>query len=48
VAAFKNLTEADALVTAAYLKTLPPIKNEVRGPFGLTERPVLLTRQVRA
>ena len=45
-AAFKNLTEADALAIAAYLKTLPPIKNEVPGPFGLTEKPTSFVFQV--
>jgi hypothetical protein len=46
VAAFKNLTEADALAIAAYLKSLPPIKNKVPGPFGLTERPTSFVFQV--
>lgn len=45
-AAFKNLTAADALAIAAYLKTLPPIKNEVPGPFGLTEKPTSFVFQV--
>lgn len=46
VAAFKNLTEADALAIAAYLKTLPPIKNKVPGPFGLTKKPTSFVFQV--
>ena len=31
---FKNLKHSDALAIAAYLKSLPPIKNKVPGPFG--------------
>jgi mono/diheme cytochrome c family protein len=46
VAAFKNLTEADALAIAVYLKTFPPIKNKVPGPFGLIERPTSFVFQV--
>jgi len=46
VAAFKNLTKADALAIAAYLKTLQPIKNKVPGPFGLTEKPTSFVYQV--
>jgi hypothetical protein len=29
-AGFKDLTEADALAIARYLKTVPPIENKVR------------------
>ena len=39
VASFKNLTQSDAMAIAAYLKTLPPIKNKVPGPFGANEKP---------
>jgi mono/diheme cytochrome c family protein len=35
--AFANLTPADAKAIAAYLKSLPPVKNKVPGPFGPTE-----------
>ncbi len=34
VESFKSLSHRDALAIAAYLKTLPPIKNKVPGPFG--------------
>jgi mono/diheme cytochrome c family protein len=37
--AFANLTRADANAIAAYLKSLPPVKNKVPGPFGPTEKP---------
>jgi mono/diheme cytochrome c family protein len=43
---FKHLTHADALAIAAYLKTLPPIKNKVPGPFGPNEKPTSFVYQV--
>ena len=46
VASFKNLTHSDALAIAAYLKTLPPIKNKVPGPFGPTQKPTSFVYQV--
>jgi len=46
VESFKHLTQSDALAIAAYLKTLPPIKNKVPGPFGPTEKPTSFIYQV--
>ena len=46
VESFKNLTHDDALAIAAYLKTLPPIKNKVPGPFGPNEKPTSFVYQV--
>jgi mono/diheme cytochrome c family protein len=46
VASFKSLTQADAMAIAAYLKTLPPIKNKVPGPFGPSEKPTSFVYQV--
>jgi mono/diheme cytochrome c family protein len=46
VESFKHLTQSDALAIAAYLKTLPPIKNKVPGPFGPTEKPTSFVYQV--
>ena len=46
VESFKHLTKADALAMAAYLKTLPPIKNKVPGPFGPTQKPTSFVYQV--
>jgi mono/diheme cytochrome c family protein len=34
---FANLTPADALAIASYLKSLPPVDNKVPGPFGPKE-----------
>jgi mono/diheme cytochrome c family protein len=36
---YANMTKADALAIAAYLKSLPPISNQVAGPFGPTQTP---------
>jgi mono/diheme cytochrome c family protein len=46
VATFKNLSQADALAIAAYLKSLPPIKNKVPGPFGPNQKPTSFVYQV--
>ncbi len=46
VESFKRLTQSDALAIAAYLKTLPPIKNKVPGPFGTSEKPSSFVYQV--
>jgi mono/diheme cytochrome c family protein len=37
--AFASLTDADARAIVAYLKSLPPVKNKVPGPFGPNEKP---------
>jgi mono/diheme cytochrome c family protein len=44
--AFKHLTKADALAIAAYLKSLPPVKNAVPGPFGPSETPTVFVMTV--
>jgi len=46
IESFKHLTHKDALAIAAYLKTLPPIKNKVPGPFGPSEKPTSFVYQV--
>jgi mono/diheme cytochrome c family protein len=46
VATLKNLSQADALAIAAYLKSLPPVKNKVPGPFGPTQKPTSFVYQV--
>jgi mono/diheme cytochrome c family protein len=43
---FKHLTREDASAIAAYLKSLPPIKNKVPGPFGPSEKPTSFVYQV--
>jgi mono/diheme cytochrome c family protein len=37
--AFKTLTRRDTNAIVAYLKSLPPVKNKVPGPFGPNEKP---------
>jgi mono/diheme cytochrome c family protein len=46
VESFKNLSHSDALAIAAYLKSLPAIKNKVPGPFGPSEKPTSFVYQV--
>ncbi len=40
--ALSHLTPEDAQAIAAYLKSLPPVRNEVPGPFGPNEKPSTL------
>lgn len=44
--ALANLTKADALAIAVYLKSLPPVSNKVPGPFGPTEKPTSFVMKV--
>ena len=44
--AFANLTKRDADAIAAYLKSLPPLKNKVPGPFGPKEKPTSFVMKV--
>lgn len=46
VESFHHLTKSDALAIAAYLKTLKPVKNQVPGPFGPTQKPTSFVYQV--
>jgi mono/diheme cytochrome c family protein len=46
VASLKALKHSDALAIAAYLKSLPPIKNKVPGPFGPGQKPTAFVYQV--
>ena len=40
------LTQEDALAIAAYLKSLPPVKNKVPGPFGPNEAPTSFVMKI--
>jgi mono/diheme cytochrome c family protein len=44
--AFANLTRQDAMAIAAYLKSLPPVKHKVIGPFGPSETPTGLVMKI--
>jgi len=46
VNSFKALGRSDAMAIAAYLKSLPPIKNKVPGPFGPSQKPTSFVYQV--
>jgi mono/diheme cytochrome c family protein len=37
--AFASLSDADVKAIVAFLRTLPPVKNKVPGPFGPNEKP---------
>ncbi len=44
--AFANLTNEDATAIAVYLKSLPPVKNKVPGPFGANDKPTQFVMKV--
>jgi uncharacterized protein YjiS (DUF1127 family)/mono/diheme cytochrome c family protein len=44
--AFANLTRQDANAIAAFLKSLPPVKNKVPGPFGPSEKPTSFVMKI--
>jgi mono/diheme cytochrome c family protein len=39
---FANMTQADATAIATFLRTLPPVKNKISGPFAANETPTTL------
>jgi mono/diheme cytochrome c family protein len=44
--AFANLTKDDVTAIAVFLKSLPPVKNKVPGPFGPNEKPTEFVMKV--
>jgi mono/diheme cytochrome c family protein/uncharacterized protein YjiS (DUF1127 family) len=44
--AFANLTAQDSRAIAAFLKSLPPVRNKVPGPFGPGENPTSFVMKV--
>jgi hypothetical protein len=44
--AFANLTDPDVRAIAAFLKSLPPVKNKVPGPFGPNEQPTSFVMKI--
>ena len=44
--AFAKLTPYDARAIVAYLRSLPPVKNKVPGPFGPNEKPTSFVMKV--
>jgi mono/diheme cytochrome c family protein len=44
--AYANLTNGDAYAIAAYLKSLKPVKNQVPGPFGSSEKPTVFVMTI--
>jgi mono/diheme cytochrome c family protein len=43
---FAGMTKQDANAIAAYLKSLPPVKNKVPGPFGPNEKPTTFVMKI--
>jgi hypothetical protein len=46
--AYANFTKADAVAIAAYLQSLPQVKNKVPGPFGPKEKPTSFVMKIVA
>ena len=44
--AFAGLTRFDAHAIAAFLKSLPPVHNQVPGPFGPSQKPTVFVMDV--
>ncbi|HEX4365952.1 MAG TPA: cytochrome c [Rhodopila sp.] len=44
---FSALTQSDAMAIAAFLKTVPPVKNKVPGPFGPNDTPTVFVMSVQ-
>lgn len=44
---YSDMTESDASAIAAYLKTLPPVKQRIPGPFRANEQPTGLRATVQ-
>ena len=44
--AFANLTPQDTQAIVAFLRSIPPIKNKVPGPFGPTETPTAFVMKI--
>ena len=44
--ALANLTNDDATAIAVFLKSIPPVKNKVPGPFGPTQKPTSFVMKI--
>lgn len=44
--AFANLTPQDAQAIVAFLRSLPPVRNKVPGPFGPNEQPTSFVMKI--
>lgn len=44
--AFANLTPQDSRAIAAFLESLPPVRNKVPGPFGPSEKPTSFVMKI--
>jgi hypothetical protein len=44
--AFSYLTKEDALAIAAFLQSIPPVKNEIAGPFKPGDKITIFTFRI--
>lgn len=44
--AYASLSQSDASAIVAYLRSLPPIRNKVPGPFGPTDKPTSFVMKI--
>jgi hypothetical protein len=44
--AFASLTQPDVAAIVAFLRSLPPVKNKVAGPFGPDQKPTTFVMKV--
>lgn len=44
--AFASLTQSDASAIVAFLRSLPPVKHKVPGPFGPTDKPTSFVMKI--
>jgi hypothetical protein len=44
--AYAKMTKPDAMAIATYLKSLPPVRNAVPGPFGPAEKPTVFVMKI--
>jgi hypothetical protein len=43
---FAKMTKSPVAALVAYLRSLPPVKNQVSGPFGPNEKPPIYVKQL--
>ena len=44
--AYASLSQSDASAIVAFLRSLPPVKNKVPGPFGPTDKPTSFVMKI--
>lgn len=44
--AYASLSQSDASAIVAFLRSLPPVKNKVPGPFGPNDKPTSFVMKI--